>query len=351
MYATLFPFSDWSWPPGAALLDLLRLPWPRWYDRFDVASNVIAYAPLGAALALRVSNAASRPGWYAVASATAGAAVLSYGLEVGQQFLAARVPSLLDTTANVLGALLGAALCVLAARLGWLQRLASEGDRWLLTTGVTGPLLLVLWPVALLFPVPMPLGLGQIGPYLREATLDLLVDLPGQQGLLVWLEESGARMTVTPSFTALVVAVGMGGTCAMAFACTKAGWHRLIVVALVLSMAVLGSSLSALLSFGPQHAWSWAGPGVWPGLLLAAALACLLISIRPIVATALGLMALAALVTAVSVAPVDPYFAQNLQSWELGRFIRFHGLIQWLSWLWPYAALVWLLGRLKMLGA
>ena len=27
-------------------------------------------------------------------------------------------------------------------------------------------------------------------------------------------------------------------------------------------------------------------------------------------------------------------------------FIRFHGLSQWIGWLWPYAAGLWLLGRL-----
>ena len=38
-------------------------------------------------------------------------------------------------------------------------------------------------------------------------------------------------------------------------------------------------------------------------------------------------------------ASADVYFAQTLQNWEQGRFIRFHGLIQWLGWLWPFALL------------
>jgi hypothetical protein len=28
-----------------------------------------------------------------------------------------------------------------------------------------------------------------------------------------------------------------------------------------------------------------------------------------------------------------------LQTWEQGRFIRFHGVAQWLGWLWPFAVL------------
>ena len=37
---------------------------------------------------------------------------------------------------------------------------------------------------------------------------------------------------------------------------------------------------------------------------------------------------------------------RTLQGWEQGRFVRFHGLAQWVGWLWPYAAMAWLLGRL-----
>jgi len=59
-----------------------------------------------------------------------------------------------------------------------------------------------------------------------------------------------------------------------------------------------------------------------------------------------GLVALTGLVVGVSQAPADPYFALSLQAWEQGRFVRFHGLAQWVGWLWPYAALLWLLTRL-----
>jgi len=47
----------------------------------------------------------------------------------------------------------------------------------------------------------------------------------------------------------------------------------------------------------------------------------------------------------VAQAPTDPYYAESLQGWEQGRFIRFHGLAQWIGWLWPYAALFYLLAR------
>jgi hypothetical protein len=63
-------------------------------------------------------------------------------------------------------------------------------------------------------------------------------------------------------------------------------------------------------------------------------------------AAGLGLVVLTGLVVGVAQAPADPYFAQSLQAWEQGRFVRFHGLAQWVGWLWPYAAMGWLLSRL-----
>ena len=45
--------------------------------------------------------------------------------------------------------------------------------------------------------------------------------------------------------------------------------------------------------------------------------------------------------------PESAYFEQALQTWEQGRFIRFHGVVQWLGWLWPYAVLVFAMARLS----
>jgi hypothetical protein len=45
-------------------------------------------------------------------------------------------------------------------------------------------------------------------------------------------------------------------------------------------------------------------------------------------------------------APESAYFAQTLHAWEQGRFIRFHGLAQWLGWVWPYIALVYVMTQI-----
>ena len=109
---------------------------------------------------------------------------------------------------------------------------------------------------------------------------------------------------------------------------------------------VAATTLSTALSFGPAHAMAWVTPWSLPALALGTVLvlAATLLDLRP--AAGIGLAVLGALVVLVSQAPLDPYFAASLQRWEQGRFIRFHGLAQWIGWLWPYAAMVWLLGRL-----
>jgi hypothetical protein len=105
------------------------------------------------------------------------------------------------------------------------------------------------------------------------------------------------------------------------------------------------TTLSTALNFGPQHALAWStNPALLAfgcGMLVAAILAI----VPPRICAGLGLVALTALVVLLAHAPTDPYFSQSLQSWEQGRFIRFHGAAQWVGWLWPYAALAYLLAR------
>jgi hypothetical protein len=82
---------------------------------------------------------------------------------------------------------------------------------------------------------------------------------------------------------------------------------------------------------------------------LAAALV-LALSFLPIPARGCAALVLVALVVHLSLlnqAPASAYFAHTLQTWEQGRFIRFNGLAQWLGWLWPYAALVYVLVRVS----
>jgi hypothetical protein len=69
--------------------------------------------------------------------------------------------------------------------------------------------------------------------------------------------------------------------------------------------------------------------------------------VPPRACAALVLLALMLHLSLLNQAPASAYFAQTLQTWEQGRFIRFNGLAQWLGWLWPYAVLLYVLLRVS----
>jgi hypothetical protein len=76
--------------------------------------------------------------------------------------------------------------------------------------------------------------------------------------------------------------------------------------------------------------------------LVAALVLAPLIALAPARACpALVLLGLGLYLGILNQAPQSPYYAQTLQNWEQGRFIRFNGLAHWLGWLWPYAVLVY----------
>ena len=178
LYASLYPFTDWRWPPGQALSALATLPWPPWrVHPFDLWSNLLGYLPLGALLAI----AARRSGIKVLptlALAVLGPALLSYATEVLQQFLPGRHPSLKDLAMNTAGATWGALLALAWHGLGGVERWHTLRERWFLRDSAGALALLALWPVGLLFPAPVPLGLGQVSERLRETGQDLLEGVP-----------------------------------------------------------------------------------------------------------------------------------------------------------------------------
>ena len=112
VYASLYPFTGWH-DQGIAPLAFLGSPLPKYWTGFDVAANLVGYAPLGVLLALSFLRRGSlrfapTNNWLAVAVATVVAALLSLGMEALQTYLPNRVPSNVDFALNTAGALLGA---------------------------------------------------------------------------------------------------------------------------------------------------------------------------------------------------------------------------------------------------
>jgi VanZ family protein len=345
VYASLFPFSGWRWPPGQGLPALLALPWPPWIDVFDVWANFGGYLPLGALLlvAARRSGLAPLP---ALLLAVLAPSLLSYANEVTQSFLPGRHPSAKDWASNSAGALAGALLGALLHALGLIDRWHALRERWFVRRSAGALALLALWPVGLLFPAPVPLGLGQVGERLRETLVELLDGVPWAEELYTALAEPPSAPHLWPPLEALATALGLLAPCLLAFTIVAPGWRRIALVLGAFGLAFGAMTLSTWLNFGPPHALAWLTPLSLPALVAAAACAALLAPVGPRWAAALGLVALGGLVMLVAQAPSDPYFAESLQAWEQGRFARFHGLAQWVGWLWPYGAIGWLVVRL-----
>jgi hypothetical protein len=144
----------------------------------------------------------------------------------------------------------------------------------------------------------------------------------------------------------MCVALGALVPCLLGYSVIRHRGRRALFALLALLAGVAVTALSAGLSYGPVNAWSWVHPpvqlGLW-GALIGAALA---LSLPGRVIVPLLMVVLAAQVVLLNTAPQNPYFAATLQSWEQGRFIHFHGLAQWVGWLWPYAAFIYLASRI-----
>nr|WP_315494313.1 VanZ family protein [uncultured Rhodoferax sp.] len=340
VYASCYPFVGWR-DQGIAPWEFLFAPMARYWTGFDVGVNVVGYVPLGALLALGALR--NRRGHYPVVGAVWVATLLSLVMEALQSYLPARIPSREDFLLNALGGAVGACSALLLERWGAIDRWSRVRARWFVPHSRGGLVLLALWPAALLFPAPVPLGLGQVLQRVEQGLAEWLSDTP----YLHWLPARDAELTaLAPGTEMLCVALGLLIPCLLGFCIVRPLARRLVLVGALALLAVAVTGLSAALSWGPLHAWAWLDlPAQW-GLLVGALLALGLAFLPWRGSAALALVALGLYISVLNQAPESPYFAQTLQHWEQGRFIRFHGLAQWLGWLWPYGALVYLLAQL-----
>lgn len=343
-YASLYPFSAWRMPVSAPGVSWLVLPWPRGWDRFDVAANLLGYLPFGALLYLgRLRNGASKAG--ALALTMAAGAALSFAMELLQNLLPQRVPSRMDWTLNIAGTLGGALFAIAAHRIGAMQRWQAIRDRWFIERSAGGLVLLMLWPIGLLFPPPLPLGLGQAIVHLPELAAALLADTDWAGWLGEWESSVSMSEHLSSGAEAMAITLGLLAPSLLALSVARSGWRRWLLPPGAAALGFAATTLSTALNFGPEHAFSWRTAVVGPSFAAGLALAALLALLPRRAAAGLGLVVLTALVALVVQAPADPYYAQSLQSWEQGRFIRFHGVAQWVGWLWPYATMIYLLMR------
>lgn len=342
VYASLYPFENWR-SQGVDWTAFLLAPWPKYWTGFDVLSNVLGYAPLGFIVALALRRSARH--LPAVILSLLAGSLLALCMETMQLFLPARVPSNVDWELNTLGTFLGAICAWTLERFGFLDRWSRFRANWFAPEAKGSLVLLALWPVALLFPAPVPLGLGQV----LERTEDALALYLQDTLWLDWLPVREVELQpLLPIYESLCVCLGLLIPCMLAFSLVRHFYQKAVAWGLLLGLGVGATALSAALTYGPVHAWGWINAPVQLALVVAALMAVPMMWLSEKMLQVLALVFLVLQLTMLNNASASAYFALTLQNWEQGQFIRFHGLIQWMGWLWPFVLLVYLMQCLSM---
>jgi VanZ family protein len=349
VYASLYPFTGWR-NQDIPLWDFLFAGWPRYWTGFDLAANVVGYIPLGFLLALsfmrrgNVRYFSTHPNLGGVAVAVLAGTALSLLMEGIQNFLPSRVASNVDFGLNIAGTLVGAITATALELGGAIDRWSRFRERWFIPEARGALVLIALWPFALLFPAAVPLGLGQVLERMETAIGEWLEDTP----FIEWMPMREVELQpLVPAAELLCVALGAFIPCLLGYTILRSVGRRAVFAVVAVALGAAVTALSAALSWGPTHAWAWLSLPVRIGLVFGLLLAMLMLAVPRRGCAAMLLLALVVHLSVLNQAPASAYFADTLQAWEQGRFIRFHGVAQWLGWLWPYAVLVYVLLRIS----
>ncbi len=276
-----------------------------------------------------------------------GGGAISFAMETLQSYLPMRVPSNVDLSLNSLGAVAGAVVAACLERFGAVDHWQRTRSKWFVGEPRGALVLLALWPVALLFPAAVTFGLGQVFERVEASISELLIDTP----FIDWLPVRQFELEpLVPGVELLCVMLGALVPCLLAFFVTRSVARRALLLSMTLLAGIAASALSAALSYGPPHAWSWLSLAVQVGIVAAVVVGAALLWAPRRLCGGLLILALVVHLSLLNQAPESAYFAQTLATWEQGRFIRFNGLAQWLGWLWPFATLGYVVVALSRRG-
>lgn len=339
IYASLYPFTGWQ-SMGVPLQTYLFAGMPRYWTGFDVATNILGYIPLGILTVFALHPKIRRIG--AIVLALLLGVVLSGAMEATQTLLPNRVASNLDFITNSIGTLIGAVIGSLSSHLVLERsRLRHLRHQWLTAQASRGLIIFALWPMAQIYPQSYLFGNGQILPILSD-WLSILLETPVDLGSVL---RNGVQLSVEQYWLAeaIITALSMSGVLLALLCMLREKAPRALLVLTLLSAALAVKTLATALLFTPANAFAWLTPGAQGGVLLGLGLLSGLAFLPSSTQrrTAVGLLVLAFI--AVNLAPANPYFIATLETWVQGKFLNFNGAAQFLSLLWPVAALWFLL--------
>lgn len=339
VYASWYPFTGWR-DSGLPVFTFLNLVKQRYWTGFDVGVNIVGYVPLGVLLVLSIYPRVR--GIWAVLLAAIGGVLVTITMEAVQNFLPSRVPSNLDLLTNAGGSLLGAILGAWWAP-GLLDRsrLFQLRRRWFAPYASQGLVLVALWPLAQIYPQSYLFGHGQVLPIVSDwlsrwfdTEIDLVTMLRPDTVMTVeqyWLSET------------IITACGMTGAVLTLMCLVRRNAPRFLLMLAFLAIGLLVKTLASSLLFRPDNAFVWVTPGAEGGFIIGMIMLAGLVFAPQVAQRRLAVVTLVLSLIVVNTIPVNPYFVSTLQGWVQGKFLNFNGAAQFLSLLWPFFALWFLL--------
>ena len=331
LYGSLFPLTGWR-DSGVEPLAFLHAPLPRYWTVFDLISNLGLYLPLGFLWALWLLRwrGLQKIWWIAAAPAIA----LSFGVEVVQNWLPARVPSNLDLACNALGGVLGAVLARWRGN-AWMFALHDWAAGWLRLDRSTelGLVLLVLWCV---------------GQWVPEGPVFVSGDWRGLWSS--WPPDWAPRFgeAAAPALEAVAVA---GHLLAVGLLLREllrgSRLQGLAVACLFFLAAATTRAVAAAFVVRTAAAFDWLTVGAEYGLVAGSLLLLLAFFLPDRPRRWLAVASLVVATLAINLAGTNPYRASALPPEAGSAFTNFVGLTELVAVLWPLAALVWWAGRLR----
>jgi VanZ family protein len=317
-YASLYPFYPLRSPGEGAAAAMFT---PHYFIVFDIVLNVLAYMPFGVLACYRFCESGrAHPVLLAIALGTA----LSTAMEISQLFVPTRVASIFDILSNGAGTALGALAFTEPAYSMVVRPLGEARDRLFVSGlwGDAGIVLLGLWLLAQLNPALPFFGAGNI------------VDETGQPGLY---EE-----------VLIVIGVGLSicGFGLFVSSLMRVGAGPLRATVILLSIALWLKFAAASVMLKPHFSADWVSAGRVAGLVTG------LLAFAPMrrlgkltrIYLALVFMTAGALFTKIfgsynAIEEILRFF-----SWPYGQLGGFATLTGYMHELWPFAAIVFLIG-------
>lgn len=326
VYASLQPFSGWTTPDASMRFFLWQ--WNQRWKTADVVFNVLAYVPLGAALAVACPERWSTVRRTALTLLSAGA--LSFIMEAAQMWLPTRYASVFDLLANLGGTLIGALLGMLLIVCTPLVGLAGRARQTLIVSGPSGDLQLVLlgvWLFAQINPA-IPLFGATFHPG-QLAAFDPAV-------VLVELAQTAAALIGIGLFTDLTM---------------RKRWLGGIALIVVVGLAIAMKTAAAQAVLKPLAWEEWLRPGHTLGLAGGAFALMVLFWLPRSVKSVLASIAMLSGVLIMLLLPdfVAAKAPLSIFSWNYGHLLHLNGLTHTIVILWPFVATAVLFWRFVML--